>query len=241
MLQKIALITLLFFHCSENQAPTRIAPAEESLHFRTKLYDGVPASIAASVTDELERQYQRILADMKLDTLPVIGVEIWDDANNFLSAMEKNIGQRYPGATGYVKYETMYLLNRGHVPQAAVHEFAHIASLHVNPRIGNNPRWLWEALALYEAGDFVDPKSLSYMVSGDYPTLAELNASYNNDQRIYAVGYTLSEFILHNWGQDLFIQLIKTNGNIESVLGISVSEFEEQWYEFVKEKYLSVH
>lgn len=241
MLQRIALIAFLFFHCSEKQGASLITPDDKSPHFQTKLYDGVPASIAMSVTGELERHYDRILADMKLDTLPVIGVEIWDDANNFLSAMEKNIGQRYPGATGYVKYETMYLLNRGHVPQAAVHEFAHIASLHVNPRIGNNPRWLWEAVALYEAGDFVDPKSLSYMVNGNYPTLAQLNASYNNDQRIYAVGYTLTEFILHDWGRDAFIQLIKTNGSIESVLGLSVPEFEQNWYTFVKEKYLSVH
>ena len=37
--------------------------------------------------------------------------------------------------------------------EAAVHEFAHGVSLHVNPRFGNNPRWLWEAVAIYEQAD----------------------------------------------------------------------------------------
>ena len=37
-----------------------------------------------------------------------------------------------------------------------VHEFAHCVSLQVNPRIANNPRWLWESVAIYESRQSVD-------------------------------------------------------------------------------------
>ena len=48
---------------------------------------------------------------------------------------------------------------------AIVHEFAHCASMRVNPAIANNPRWLWETVALYEAGQIVDPRTLPYMTA----------------------------------------------------------------------------
>ena len=41
------------------------------------------------------------------------------------------------------------------------HEFAHCVSLKINPAIGNNPRWLWQAVALYEANLPWDPSMLS--------------------------------------------------------------------------------
>jgi len=40
-----------------------------------------------------------------------------------------------------------------------VHGFCHAVSLYVSPTFGNNPRWLWEAVALYENAEFVDPRT----------------------------------------------------------------------------------
>ena len=94
-------------------------------------------------------------------------------------------------------------------------------------------------MALYESNDFINPGTLPYMVSGDYPTLSELNTDYNSsNHQIYSVGYVLLEYIIQNWGMDEVIDLIKTNGNLQSVLGVSVSEFEYGWYRFIEEKYL---
>jgi len=45
--------------------------------------------------------------------------------------------------------------------RAAVHEIVHVATLNFNPNIGDNPRWLWESVPLYLAGEFVDPKKRS--------------------------------------------------------------------------------
>lgn len=187
----------------------------------------------------MESNYQRILDDLQVATLPVVKVDIWAENETFLAAMERNIGRRYPGATGYVSAGGICLLNIGDVPYAAVHEFAHVVSQHVNARIGNNPRWLWEAVALYESGSLINPKGLAYMVSGNYPTLQQLNGDYNaGDQKIYSVGYTIVEFINLTWRKNATIALIESNGNIFKVLSLTDAEFENQWYQFVKAKYL---
>ena len=36
-------------------------------------------------------------------------------------------------------------------PGESVHEFAHAVSLALDPSFSNNPRWFWEAVAVYEA------------------------------------------------------------------------------------------
>ena len=112
--------------------------------------------------------------------------------------------------------------------------------MQVNSTISNNPRWLWEAVALYESNDFVNPNTLSYMVSGDYPTLDELNTDYNSSNHsIYQVGYVLLEYIVVTWGMDTVKDLIQNNGDLTDSLGLTTREFESGWYQFVEEKYLN--
>jgi len=136
--------------------------------------------------------------------------------------------------------QEMRLQYSDEVSQTAVHEFAHLVSLQVNSNFANRPRWLWEAVALYECQDFVYPKSLPYMVSGDYPTLSELNTDFNSSNHsIYSVGYVLLEFVVQTWSMAKVIDLIKTNGNIPSVLGITTQMFESGWHQYVEDKYLN--
>jgi hypothetical protein len=112
--------------------------------------------------------------------------------------------------------------------------------MQINSTIPNNPRWLWEAVALYENDEFVNPRSLPYMVSGNYPTLDELNSDYNSgNQQIYSVGYVLLEYIVETWGMDEVIELIKSNGHISLVLGRTESEFEYGWYQYVEQTYFN--
>jgi len=92
-------------------------------------------------------------------------------------------------------------------------------------------------MALYEAGQFVNPRRLSYMVEGHPLTLAELNANWQTNSQVYDLGYLLIEYLVEKWSRQHVVDLIKTFGDISSVLGISVSEFEAGWYEFVMKKY----
>ena len=78
------------------------------------------------------------------------------------------------------------------------------------------------------------------MVSGDYPTLSELNTDYNSSNHyIYSVGYVVLEYIIDTWGMDTVIALINNNGNVSVSLGLTTQEFESGWYQFVEEKYLN--
>ena len=111
--------------------------------------------------------------------------------------------------------------------------------MNVNRQFGNNPRWFWEAVAIYESGEFNDPKNISYLADGNFPTIAELTADFNTGARkIYEVGYLLSEYIIETWGKESYTQMIKNNADIQLVLGINAAQFENGWKDFVTRKYL---
>lgn len=229
---------LLLSSCEQSTEPEKNLEDEQ---FYYVLYGGISSSTITGISKELENNYSRIITDLQVQSMPKITVKIWEDYDTFLDDMENDIGTRYQGATGYIYGMTEFrLYNTAQISLAAVHEFAHVVSMHVNPSITNNPRWLWEAVALYESQDFIDPSTLSYMVSGNYPTLSELSTDYNSSNHsIYSVGYVLLEYVVQTWGMETVISLIKNNGNITALLGISTKEFESGWYKFVKEKYLN--
>jgi hypothetical protein len=239
---KYVLISLFvltfFFSCKKSTDPVNEPNPE---HFDFILYDDLDTTHITKIFENLENNYSRIISDLKVESMPKVTVKIWSDYNNFLEAMENDIGIRYNGATGYIFGMTefrIYFNNNASV--AAVHEFAHLVTMQINNRIANNPRWLWEAVALYENKEFVHPKTLSYMVAGNYPTLNELSTDYNSSNHsIYSVGYILLEYVIQTWGMNNVLSLIKNNGNISKLLGITTQEFESGWYQFVEEKYLN--
>ena len=120
-----------------------------------------------------------------------------------------------------------------------VHELVHAVSLDVNPRFANNPRWLWETVALYENGEFVNPRQLEFLVNGKFPTLQQLNGDVNSDSPIYQIGYLLGKFIVTRYGHPSLVRLIESSGDLQGILGVSNAEFESAWQSFVRQRYLS--
>jgi hypothetical protein len=212
----------------------------ETAHFRVLADRATPTTVQL-VADALEANRARIEADLEVASPRTTTVEVWTDAESFYRDMQATIGQRVDGATGYVSSPAdLAILAGSNVPAStAVHEFCHCVMLRLNASIGNNPRWLWETVALYENGQFVDPRTVSYLRAGTFPTLAQLNSDYQSSLQIYDVGYLLGEFIVATWGQGSLARLVRDNGDIERVLGISVGTFQERWQAFVRAKYLS--
>ena len=235
----ISLLLICASSCSQ-ETVTGPESVQASSHFSFVLYDGLTQDITVPILKKLEDNYPRILADLKVEMMDPVKIQIWNNETEFQNVIKRDLGTNFWGATGYVYGRNdVRVLNRGSAAQIALHEFSHTVSMYVNSRIANNPRWLWEAVAIYEAGELVNPKTLSYLVAGNFPTINELNTDFNSgNQKIYSVGYTLSEFIIQNYGKDKYVDLIKTNGNIASSLGISVLQFESRWKEFVTKKYL---
>ena len=169
-------------------APT--AAASEALelrlttaHFRL-FADRASSATVQSAANALEGQYARVLNDLNVSALGPITVKIWQDDVSYYATLDRFFGVHYQ-ASGYVtgKDELRVLA----VPQLdvnVVHEFCHAVSLSVSSTFGNNPRWLWETVALYENGEIVQPRTLDYFVRGVYPTLADLNADPNAGRQI---------------------------------------------------------
>ena len=157
--------------------------------------------------------------------------------------MQAKAGQVFQGAGGWVPdAHTVSVLarpgtNANLVARAAVHEFAHVVSIGLNATIGNRPRWLWETVALYEAREFVDPTTLDYMRTGQYPSLAELDSPYGVSGRVYQVGCVLGEYIVQSWGLDGLVRLIQHNGDLAAALGVTTAAFETGWHGFLHDKY----
>jgi hypothetical protein len=211
----------------------------ESAHFRIMGNRALPSTVTA-VADALELQFGRITADLGVAQMPVVTVKLWVDTESFYQEMVAKAGQRYAGATGFVGGQAeVSILDGANAGGRAVHEFAHVVSIAVNPSIGNNPRWLWETVAIFEAQEFVDPARLSYLVAGQFPTLATLSSGFNSSQQIYEVGYLLGEFVVTTWDRAALIRLIQTNGDLATALGITTSQFEQRWADFVRQKYFT--
>jgi len=218
-----------------------------SAHFAfayTPLDEKSIASIAAAV----ESQYARIVGDLRSDSLPLVHVTFYLDHAALVAATSPVAGTVPSWAAGLAIAQDQIHLMSPNAPGWAtsdpsmsniVHEFAHCVSMHLNARIPNNPRWFWETVALYENGEFVHPNSIESVSRGNFPTLQQLNADVNTDTQIYQLGYLLGEFIVSRYGRDAFINLIRTNADLQGVLGTSSAEFEAAWQSFVRQKYQS--
>lgn len=213
---------------------------EESEHFQF-FFDGLSDAPLRPIAEALEDNYDRIVSDLGGVSMPVVSVKVWRSREGFYDEMERLIGVRYPGADGYVYGgEELHVRLVDDAPIKAVHELAHAVSLSLNPTFANDPRWLWEAVAIYEAGQFVHPSRLSYMARGDYPSIQELNSGFGTGgNKIYSVGYVLAEYIVEGWGMDALRELIRANGDVSAVLDMSVEEFQQGWHGWVEARYLS--
>lgn len=227
---------------SPSGAPEQPTVKLTSANFRF-LADRVDGETLALIAGLLEPERARFMSDLEVDTLPAVSVYVWQDQTSFYADMRARAGQVWTGAGGWVPGRlTVSVLAQGSAAataRAISHEVAHVVSIAVNATIPNNPRWLWETVALYENREIVDPRTLDFMQSGHYPSLADLDVPYGsaNTRQVYQVGGVLGQFIVARWGLDGLVRLIRTNGNVPSALGVSVPEFEARWRAFLHAEY----
>ncbi|MEB2777564.1 hypothetical protein SYJ56_19770 [Algoriphagus sp. D3-2-R+10] len=214
---------------------------------------------AERISNELEKNYYRITEDLQAPKHPKVQVYIHPNNEEFRS----EVGFDAYGAIKGV--DTLHLLYTGFpfslmmsMEKGAIHEFTHnvtlniliqdaISSGKISSIVGFDslysqdgkrfdeiyPRWIWESIAVYEA-DQLNMFSLYMSLKDGFPTLKALNEPNN---LVYNVGYTLIDFIVHQWGKEKLLDLIKNNGDINSTLGLTDVEFEKQWELYVKDKF----
>lgn len=214
--------------------------AQSEVGFEFILHNDLSDRDVAHLHVALHDSRSTVLAALGLSDMPPVTVQVWRDKVNYQDAMEQTLGMRAPGSRGYVTGPSEIRLLYHQMLSAqreAVHEFVHAATLALNPGFGNNPRWLWEAVAQYLAGEFVDPSTASQFQGGKCPSLETLNSPFDSGGAIYRSGYLLGEFITASWSAAKLRQLISANGDIETILGITENDFETRWCGFVQSKY----
>jgi hypothetical protein len=206
-------------------------------------YTAMDAATVAETAARVEAQHARIARDLGVASMGRVTVTLYPDQAALRAGVAPIVGTIPSFATGLVTgpYD-VHVVSPNAVPggydvgiTTIVHEFAHCVTLVVNPGFANNPRWLWESVALYEAGQIVDPRGLAYMTSLQPPTLAQL--SQIADTRIYDVGALIGAFIVETWDGDALPRLVRANGDVASVLGIDEATFVSRWMAYGRARY----
>jgi hypothetical protein len=200
----------------------------ETPHF-TILYSQPDAEIIGDYAAELEANYDRIVGDFLMNGIPRVTARFYPDQ------------EAYTAATGYQSRGNTWnsgsfsVISRPFVASRPVHEFTHCVTLVFYPN-SSATSWLFETVALYEADQLYDPRTISCLRSGDFPTIRTIGSS--GDCSIYHVGYTVGEMIVEIWGFDGMRRLILADGDVPSALGITWAQFQSMWEQFVTDRYL---
>jgi len=207
-------------------------------------YTPLDAGNIAGIAGAAEREYARILGDLAIESMPRVTVTFYTDHAVPEAATRAQAGVVPPWAAGLVTSSSEIHLMSPNSPAWApysrmlshlVHEFAHCVTLRANPRIANNPRWLWESVAIYESGQSVDLRGVSYMAALQPPAFASLNTLDNT--LVYDVGYSIAEFVVSRWSRRALADLVAANGDSSAALGVSIDDFERQWFAFARQRY----
>jgi len=213
-----------------------------SKHF-TIIFTKIDDNHIRAIADSLESGYTRITTDLQSQEMRVVTVHLYCDTLNYREGVKPWAPNLPFWSTGSTLGDSAIHMISPDAPgqdykemiKSIIHEFAHCVSRHINSKIANNPRWLWEVIAIYESGQLYDPHHISYLVSQEPPRLKQLNDL--QDTSIYDVGYLIGQYLVENKGKAILNALIKNNGNIKQLLNIDDEEFTKQWFAFVKQRY----
>jgi hypothetical protein len=207
-------------------------------HFKIS-YTALDDTNIKEIADSLEACYPKITSQLQSGDLPIVNVHFYEN----ISALKKVFPDFPEWAVGQATgVSEIHMISPNDTKQDyqtmirnTKHEFAHCVSMKINSTIGNNPRWLWEAVALFQANLPWDPHMLPYMVKQQPPSIQELNEF--SSPKIYEVGYFIAQYITETHGRTVLKSLIENNGNLKDTLNLDEAEFTKQWFAFVKRKY----
>lgn len=218
-------------------------------HFTFNFSASIDTSTLTTLTRSLEENYGKIGTDLKTNPASNLEVNLYAQRWRYVKATGN---WRASGSIEGISklHFVAEAWGEPDINKVAIHEFAHTVTLKLlidhepqpldakafDRKFAGFPTWLWEAISVYEAGQFVEPGTLAFLSIDSYPTIAELNQP-SKGGKIYKVGYTIIEYILSKHGQDKLIELIKNYGGLAKTLGITDEQFCKDWHAFVRKKY----
>jgi len=240
----LLLVFLIIYFTPENRKKLNTP------HFTFLFSNSIDTAAIMELANALESNYTSIGNDLKTQPAGNIETNVYAKRWRYIKATGNW------GASGNIEgISKLHFVEQawGESDQkkVAVHEFAHTVTLKLlldhqaqpinsknfDKKFSTFPTWLWEAISVYEAKQFVDPKTLPFLNNGQYPDIAELNNRLKGG-KIYSCGYTIVDYILTNYGQQRLITLIENYGDLKTSLNVSNDQFCKDWHDFVKQKYL---
>lgn len=213
---------------------------EETMHFVLYCTD-FDKSVMPLIAAQLENDYERLTSRLQHYPSEKITVEIYPNLQSYHAAIghqqgyEWLVGGAWSGMMGLVTP-----LNPGPrhtfdtIMQTATHELIHLIVDEMSDT--EIPVWLNEGIATYESGQ--RQTNFAAWIEDGVPSIADLNFSSGIETgAIYSFSYTIVEFIVREFGYDLLIELVETKGDFEESLGISESDFENAWHQFLLVEY----
>jgi hypothetical protein len=195
----VCALALITFACSDPSGATDDDGFDE---FETEnfLFFHTPSDVAAlpALAAEFDAHRERIMADLGVDSVPQVLVYLYPNRRAFLTA-HPNLESWVTGFTEGRR--RMHIISPNAPNQVyelwphsrAAHMLTHLVTLRINRDADDNPRWLWESIALYESNERRDPRGEQFFSPEYSPQLAELNGGIASP--LYRVGYLLGEFI----------------------------------------------
>lgn len=215
-----------------------LVSSKSTEHFQF-MYSLTDSKSVDSIAVDFEKNYKKILDDLKLKEMPRVTVRIYPGLESF------HKGINFPGApnnilaTAFGKDDLRMVSPENAGPEGwmlshvAPHEFTHCVHLNID-YAPNNPTWLWEGLAQYEAQWFFNPADLEFIRNKEFPSFVDLHSGLD-----YMLGYVIIEAIKDIWGFDTVLSLLKSRGDTELVLNRDQKSFERKIYEHIYAKYVA--
>lgn len=221
-----------------NKGDSLLSRKKSTRHF-IFLFSDVDTVTVDTLAATLESSYQKIVTDFNIKGLPVITVRIYPTAESFHN------GINFPGAppnilaTAFGKNDARMISPHAVTAKEGAmlthhiaHEFVHCVHLNID-YAPNNPRWLWEGIAMYESGWFMNPAEIDVIKNNTFPSLMSLNNGLE-----YELGYVIMEAIHDLWGFNTILDLIKKRGDTNACLQISQEEFDRRVFNHIYQKYI---
>ncbi|MGA1868953.1 MAG: peptidase MA family metallohydrolase [bacterium] len=228
-------------------------------HF-TLYYHLKDRRLADYIMESAEEDYMRIVGDIGIDPGITTRVYLAPDSRTYQELIpgsrkshEWSVGIFSPAENKIVLLSPK-AQKVGHpdLQQIMAHELTHFV-LHTITRKHKVklPVWLNEGLAMYEARQW-DWHYRSIMaqisLSKSFAPLASLKENFpqerRNAERAYAQSISVIAFILNKHGVNALHGIIDklihgktTRGAFQTVLGISLEEFERQWHAYLRRRY----
>lgn len=224
-----------------------------STHFTFKYSKALQEALIFQLAEELEKNYTRLGLEYGLTPAEQIEVNIYSKRWRYVQATG------LWGASGNIEGidKIHYIENntdQDDFGKIAVHELTHTIILKMlldleptpldkdgfDKRFAQFPVWLWEGISVYEANQFVEPSHLAYLGNGKYPEIKELN-DRTKGQKIYSCGYTLIDYFLKEYGKAELLTLIRSYGDLASVIDVNEEQFSKDWYDYLVNNYSLDH